>query len=176
MQALNINDKVLIPKINFRFRSVLGKKLGDEQDQSGFTKLITGLVQQDPDALLTFYEAALAKDHPNQEDLFDALDEQILKDDVTEKAAFKDAVNELNNSGFFKMKAKAWKKYNEQLRAILQTQLDALGDKDDQESAKMRTSYTVGLQQINDAENLFDKMVAPEKVPSPETAETSING
>lgn len=167
MQTLNINGKALTPKVNFRFRSVLGKKLGDDQDKSGFNNLITGLVQSDPDALLTFYEAALAGDHPSEEDLFDTLDDQVFKDDATEEAAFKDAVDALNDSGFFKIKAKAWKKRNEQLRTILQAQLDALVDNDSQEAATQRTGYQVGLNEINDNENAFDKLTAPQEAPAP---------
>ena len=141
MQSLNINGKSLTPVINFRFRSVLGKKMGDEQDKSGFSNLITGLVQSDPDALLAFYEAALASDHPS-------------------------------DSGFFKIKAKAWKKRNDQLRTVLQAQLDALADQDDQRAATQKTGIQVGLDQINEAENAFDKMTAP--VANSQTA--SVNG
>jgi hypothetical protein len=172
MQSLNINGKSLTPVINFRFRSVLGKKMGDEQDKSGFSNLITGLVQSDPDALLAFYEAALASDHPSDSDLYDALDDQVFKDTDSEEAAFKDAVNALNNSGFFKIKAKAWKKRNDQLRSVLQAQLDALADQDDQRSATQKTGIQVGLDQINEAENAFDKMTVP--VANSQTA--SVNG
>ncbi|MCF6419824.1 tail assembly chaperone [Furfurilactobacillus milii] len=174
MQALNINGKSLTPRINFRFRSVLGKKLGDDNDKSGFSNLITGLVQSDPDALLSFYEAALAGDHPSDDDLFDALDDQVFKDDDSEDAAFRDAVSALNNSGFFKIKAKAWKKRNEQLRTILQAQLDALADNDTAAAANQKTGYQVGLDQINDSENAFDKMTAPQEAPAAETTTSQI--
>lgn len=117
MATLMIDGKEYVGKCNFMFDRTADEKYGTVDEESGkkvdgFSNIYTRLLELDPNALLEFWDCALAymhKEKPKIEDIEKALDERIEEDEDV-LPAIQEAFNTIDESGFFKRQAKNfWK-------------------------------------------------------------------
>lgn len=136
---IEIEGKEYEGKCNFAFDRYTDAKFGevDEngQKQGGFHNLYSRLLELEPKALVDFWEAALAhlgKKKPTTEAIEKALEERIEEDEDV-FPAIQEAFNEIDNSGFFKRKAKSFWKDVELMKEI--------GGQNEEEAKKVEIAY-----------------------------------
>lgn len=118
MALLTINGRDYEAKCTFKFERLANKKYNSKDEKGneigGFMNLYMNLLDYDNDHLLAFWDCGLehlGKDKPKLEEIEEALMERIEEDGDTEKL-FKEAFQAVDESGFFKKKAKSfWKDF-----------------------------------------------------------------
>jgi hypothetical protein len=122
MAILTINGTDHEAKCNFKFDRLAEERYNeadkDGNKMGGFMSIYMNLLQFDPTALSAFWDCALShlgKGKPGQEDIENALMEQIDKEGDTE-GLIKEAFGVIDNSGFFKKQAKNFWKDLEMLK------------------------------------------------------------
>lgn len=104
MKSLTINGEEVQVKLDYNFynRLIEHTKNKDKSEVDGFNKLIAGLVDQDPDAIITFYQSAVVgKKRPTRADVEKALTNAGVWD---EEDPFGEVYKELQGVGFLKLK------------------------------------------------------------------------
>ncbi|MFP7199680.1 tail assembly chaperone [Lysinibacillus halotolerans] len=140
MVTLMIGGKEYVGKCNFMFDRTADEKYGNVDETSGkkvdgFSNIYTGLLNLDPNALLKFWDCALAymhKEKPKLEDIEKALDERIEEDEDV-LPAIQEAFNTIDESGFFKRQAKNFWKNIELMKEV--------GFKDKEEEKTFNASH-----------------------------------
>lgn len=104
MQSLTIDGHEYETKLDYNFYNRLIEKAKNKNNATadGFSQLIAGLVDQDPDAIITFYQAAVVgKKRPTRADVEKTLAEMGVWD---EKDPYGTVYKEIQNVGFLKLK------------------------------------------------------------------------
>lgn len=104
MKSLKINGEEVQIKLDYNFynRLIERTKNKDKSEVDGFNQLIAGLVDQDPDAIITFYQSAVVgKKRPTRADVEKALTNAGVWD---EEDPFGEVYKELQGVGFLKLK------------------------------------------------------------------------
>ena len=104
MQSLTINGHEYETKLDYNFynRLIEKTKNKDTAQADGFSQLVAGLVDQDPDAIITFYQSAVVgSKRPTRSVIEQALAEMGVWD---EKDPYGNVYKEIQNVGFLKLK------------------------------------------------------------------------
>lgn len=112
MTFLTIDGKEYEAKCTFKFERLADKKYSEEDKDGnktgGFMSIYMNLLDYSNTHLLAFWDCALdylVKDKPSLESVETAIEKRIEEDGDTEKL-FKEAFKAVDESGFFKRKAK----------------------------------------------------------------------
>lgn len=112
MENFNINGNVIAPKFNFAFSKEIEKRLASKED-TGFNNLIYGLLDEDPDTLITAIYSSFASltgvVRPSEDQIVDALTNDLV-DDAKAHGLFLDIVKEIVANGFLFLKLKKFRK------------------------------------------------------------------
>lgn len=144
MPYLTINEKDYYAKTNFKFERTANEKYSEKMDGNevgGFMSIYLGLLQYSNEAILQFWDCALAhykKDKPTLDEIEEALDKRIEEDGDTEKL-LKEAFGVLDESGFFRKQVKStWKELTaEQKPADDETPEEAKERKEQEQATEM---------------------------------------
>lgn len=124
MDTLEINKNEYTPKLSFRALKEL--KEHKYQNMVGMDGVVSALIDQDPETIVSIYHASLADykmKQPTEEQVFDAVSE--LFNVSTSANPIEEQIDKIfgafKDSGFFKVQLKAWvnnqKKYLKMLDA-----------------------------------------------------------
>lgn len=144
MLELRIGDKILKGKVDFAFMKkakekyekvkeqeyeVKGRTIKEEDRTPGYEVIYEGLLRDDYDALLYFWDCAFAgyEQAPSLDDIGQALSDM----DIDE--AFNQAFQALDNSGFFKRAVRAYWKKNDSIIKALESQAKTIEDVEEKE-------------------------------------------
>jgi hypothetical protein len=111
MAILEIDGKEYEAKCTFGFDRLAKKKYENNEDENkldGFTNIYMNLLEYSNDHLLAFWDCGLehlGKDKPKLEEIEEAIMARIDEDEDTEPL-FKEAFRAVDQSGFFKRRAK----------------------------------------------------------------------
>lgn len=112
MAYLTIDGEDYFAKTNFKFERIANEKYNTKQDGQeigGFLNIYLNLLQFNNEAILQFWDCALAhykKEKPTLDDIEAALEARIEADGDTEQL-LKEAFQTLDQSGFFRKQAKS---------------------------------------------------------------------
>lgn len=150
MNQLQIGNTTYDIKFNHRFYDNIitdFAKKHKNSNSNGFNNLIQGLIDEDPDAIITAYRAAIEDKHkPTVSEVSAALDDAGVFDD---KDAYSKVFKEIKSSGFLagkirhllKLMYNDWKNSEEGLKVVMENSDKSDKDyKNDVRQAKMETA------------------------------------
>ncbi|WKF70459.1 tail assembly chaperone [Pediococcus pentosaceus] len=127
MEAITINGKTYTPEFNYGFFKNLRKELNTNNP---IDQLLSGLADNDPETLITMVHTGLMSqaNTPSKEDVANGMDELFaeMKDDEL----FRDAVKELQKSGFLLAMTKRWMKSSERMLKASKEVLENVSEKE----------------------------------------------
>lgn len=144
MLELQINDRIFKGKVDFAFMKkakekyervkeqeyeVKGRTIKEEERTPGYEVIYEGLLRDDYDALLYFWDCAFAG--YEQAPTLDEIGQALSDTDIDE--SFNQAFRALDNSGFFKRAVRAYWKKNESFITALESQVKTIEDEEERE-------------------------------------------